>query len=93
MFICHLDYYLLKYKDDGLVEVQESIDMEFEDGLPPDGRNSPDEFLVGDTVRARWRDGEFYTAVVLNVSGKWIIAFYILYGFQRILQYTHDRII
>ena len=64
------EHYLVKYTSDGVLEVKYQSDIEFEDGLPPDDRESIEDFRAGDVMMAHWRDGIYYEAVVLNIDGK-----------------------
>ena len=65
-----IEHCLVRHTSDGVVEVKYQSDIEFEDGLRPDDRESIDDFRAGDIVMARWKDGLFYEAVVLNTDGK-----------------------
>ena len=59
----------MKYTCDGVLEVKEAGQLEYENGIPPPGREV-DDFRLGDTVMAEWKDRIFYEAVILNVDGK-----------------------
>lgn len=43
--------------------------MEFIDGYLPEGRNSTDDFIIGDSIMAKWDDGIFYEATILKING------------------------
>ena len=60
----------MKYTCDGVLEVKEPGQLEYENGIPPPGKEAVDQFEVGDVVMAEWRDKIFYEAIILNVDGK-----------------------
>ena len=63
--------YLVKFVEDGLLQVTKEGDLEFLNGVAPDGR-ADCNFEVGDSIGAKWK-GSFYEAVILAIDGKIII--------------------
>ena len=60
--------YLVKFTEDGLLQVTKGGDLEFLNGVAPDGR-ADCNVEVGDSIGAKWK-GSFYEAVILAIDGK-----------------------
>ena len=65
-----LEFYVVKYDKDGVIEVKDDAEVEFKNEIPA-GRDI-DDFRVGDEVMAMWMDGRRYAAVVMKVGGTYI---------------------
>ena len=70
--MCTLEFYVVMYDEDGVIEVKDDAEVEFKDEIPIATGRDIDNFRVGDEVMAMWMDGRRYAAVVMKVGGTYI---------------------